>query len=98
MKIASNAAAMRNGCVASESWNAFALPVNVVVSPAGIPSERSLFLIAVTACPRDAPGARLKESVTAGNWPSWFTVSGAEVRSRLVKDRSGTGNPVFDGT
>src|SRR5438067_1193077 len=31
--------------------------------------------MAVTACPSDTSGARLKDSVTAGNWPWWFTDS-----------------------
>ena len=33
--------------------------------------------IASTAAPSEAPGARLKEIVVAGNWPRWLICSGA---------------------
>ena len=49
---------------------------------------------AVTASPSEAPGARLKESVTTGNWPWWFTVMGAFISSTWVKAASGTCPPL----
>ena len=33
--------------------------------------------IAVTASPREAPGARLNDTVVAGNWPRWLIAKGA---------------------
>src|ERR1700704_4483876 len=98
MKMASSADAIRKGWLASESWNALALPVNVDVRPGGSPSDFSLALIASTAWPRDLLGARLNDRVTAGNWPSWLTVSGADERSRVLIARRGTGAPLLEGT
>ena len=43
-----------------------------------------------TASPSETPGARLKESVTTGNWPWWLTASGAVPVSMRVKALSGT--------
>ena len=44
---------------------------------AGTPSSRSAAVMALTASPSDAPGARLNEIVAAGNWPRWLITSGA---------------------
>ena len=33
-----------------------------------------------TAVPSDMPGARLKEMVTAGNWPTWEILIGPKLR------------------
>ena len=49
---------------------------------------------AFTASPSEAPGARLKESVTTGNWPWWFTVMGTAFSSTRLKALSGTWPPV----
>ena len=46
-----------------------------------------------TAAPSDTPGARLKETVTAGNWPWWLTRSGVARSSMVVKVESGTCPP-----
>ena len=40
--------------------------------------------MALTAAPRDAPGARLKDTVVAGNCPMWLISVGALVLTRLV--------------
>ena len=45
----------------------------------GRPIFALAWLMALTASPSDLPGARLKESVTQGNWPWWLIVSGAVV-------------------
>ena len=42
----------------------------------GTPISRIAALIASTASPSAAPGARLKEIVTAGNWLWWLIDSG----------------------
>src|SRR5579862_2157874 len=49
---------------------------------------------AFTASPSEASGARLKESVTTGNWPWWLMVMGALVSSIFVKAESGTCPPL----
>jgi hypothetical protein len=56
------------------------------------------FSIAFVAAPRDAPGARLNETVTTGNWPWWFTDSGPLLISKCVNVLSGTAAPLIDDT
>ena len=46
--------------------------------------------MAATASPSERPGARLKDSVTEGNWSWWLIVSGATELSLRVKAESGT--------
>ena len=50
----------------------------------------SAAVIAATASPSEAPGARLKLMVTAGNWSWCSTASGAVVRSTVATALSGT--------
>src|SRR5258705_7209910 len=57
------------------SWKALALPVNELETLSGSTS-RATPSIAATASPTDTPGARLKDSMTAGNWPRWATEIG----------------------
>ena len=64
-------------------------------APAGAPICCMALSMAVTAWPSAVPGARLKESVTAGNWPWWFTASGETcVVPIFTKVESGTAWPV----
>ncbi len=65
------AAKISRGSVAKDSPNAAAAPWKSPCSPAGVSTVASAFLIAATACPSATPDARLKDSVTAGNWPAW---------------------------
>ena len=44
-----------------------------------------------TAAPSEAPGARLKESVTTGNWLWWLIAMGDGIEVALVSVRSGAG-------
>ena len=53
---------------------------------------------AATASPSETPGRRLNESVTAGIWPEWFTVSGPTVGGQLRHRASGTRLPPFERT
>ena len=46
--------------------------------------------------PSAMPGARLKLSVAAGNWPWWRTASGASPRSKCAIADSGTCAPLLD--
>src|SRR5215472_15772377 len=61
---------------------------------AGSPAASLARFTASTAAPSDEPGARLKESVTTGNWPWWLTVIGADWKSTWVNAESGTCPPV----
>jgi hypothetical protein len=51
---------------------------------------------APTAWPRETPGARLKERVTDGKRPWWFTCSGAALGSKRVRVVRGTDSPFAD--
>ncbi|EXI70591.1 MAG: hypothetical protein AW07_03921 [Candidatus Accumulibacter sp. SK-11] len=45
------------------------------------------------ASPRAAPGARLKDSVTASSWPVWLMATGPTCRSTVATVDSGTSAP-----
>src|SRR3989442_15221692 len=71
------------------SWNACAVPWNFVVTPSGsIPCATSF--TSFTAWPRETPGLRLKEIVTAGSGPRWQRVRGQRDRFILDTAHSGT--------
>ena len=61
----------------SAAWKASAAPWNAVIMLAGRAISASALRIASTASPSDAPGARLNEINTEGNWPRWLTAIGA---------------------
>ena len=44
-----------------------------------------------TAAPSDAPGARLKDSVTTGNWLWWLMAIGDGISVARTNERSGAG-------
>jgi hypothetical protein len=48
--------------------------------------------------PIDIPGARLNDTVTAGSWPEWFTVTGPTVYLNFATVLSGTSGPRDDRT
>ena len=56
------------------------------------------FSIASTASPSAYRGARLKDSVTDGNWPWWLMVSGATFSVKRATALSGTWTPLAPGT
>src|ERR1700739_5120726 len=77
----------------SDDWKACALPWNVVVVVGGRAClARSL--ISATASPIEVPGLRLKEIVTAGNCPRWFTERGPSVGLSFATALMGTSWPV----
>jgi hypothetical protein len=82
MYIVTIAAANSHSVFASDASNASAAPWNRVAIDAGTPSSRSASAMALTASPSEAPSARLKEIVAAGNWPMWLMTSGA-LRSHM---------------
>src|SRR5207247_8565927 len=88
------AARMRSGWLASEAWKAWAVPWKVALMEVGKAIWRSAARIASTASPREKPGARLKERVTAGNWPWWLTARGTRAGSKEARALRGNGPPV----
>ncbi len=62
------AARIRYGSLARESWKACAVPWKLAVIVPGRRRASAAFWMASTAWPSEAPGARLNDSVTHGNW------------------------------
>src|SRR5437763_5531770 len=60
---------------------------------AGRPSSSFTRLTAFIASPNDAPGARLNDKVTTGNWPWWLMVMGTFCNSRCENAPNGTWFP-----
>ena len=70
------------------------MPWKVPSTEGGMPSCCSALSIWATASPSEAPLARLKEIVTAGNWLWWLLASGAiGAVSRWTRVESGTAVP-----
>src|SRR2546428_13424278 len=90
------AARMRSGWLAREAWKAWAVPWKVALMEVGKAIWRSAARIASTASPREKPGARLKERVTAGNWPWWLTAKGGRAGSEWGKAVRGAWAPGAD--
>jgi hypothetical protein len=65
---------------------------------AGMFSSRCAASTAFTASPSAAPGARLKEMVIAGNWPTWPIDSGPARSVTVAMLESGTCTPPAPGT
>src|SRR2546423_13018280 len=71
----------------NESWNACAVPWNVVAIVDGSVDAAADWIVD-TASPSAVPGLRLKEIVTDGSCPVWLTVSGpASVRTFTTVSR-----------
>src|SRR6266571_3580432 len=73
--MAMSAARMSHGSLASDCTKACAVPWKAALTLAGSPICACAFRTASRACESEISGARLKERVTAGNWPWWFTDS-----------------------
>ena len=80
--------------VTSEAWNACAVPSNCPIRVGGAPRLAFAAVMASTAWLRDAPGARLNDSVTDGKTPWWLMVSGSTLRVTCATADSGTCPPV----
>ena len=93
-----SAARMSNGWLASAAWKACAVPVNFPLMVVGKSIVRSAASIALTASPSATFGARLKNTVTEGNRPWWFTWMGPVPIWNFVTAVSGTVWPVVDRT
>ena len=80
----------------SDDWNAAATPWKLVRTVAGQGVARDLLARGPPPRPSETPGCRLKEMVTAGNWPRWATVSGPTPVRSFATAESGTSLPVAD--
>ena len=89
-----SAATISAGSLASDSWNACAVPAKLGRTPGGRPISASTWWMASTAAPSDSPGVRLKEMVVAGNCPWWLIESGVVPGSKWAKALSGTESPL----
>src|SRR5579864_1011552 len=81
----------------SDDWKACAVPWKEVLMVEGR-VRRARSLISETASPMEVPGFKLKDMVTAGNSPRWFTESGPYVLVSEDTEASETSCPVFDRT
>ncbi len=64
-----SAATSSKGRVASDAWKTWAVPWKLPMTLSGIRISRATFSMISVAWPSATPGARLNDSVTAGNWP-----------------------------
>src|SRR3970282_2295155 len=81
----------------SDAWKAWAVPWKLVVIDAGSVA-RAILSTAATAWPRDTPGWRLKEMVTDGSWPRWFTRRGPTPGVIVATAFKGTRPPAEERT
>src|ERR1700722_18751570 len=84
------AASSRNTSFESEDWKACAAPWKLIPKLAGSSISLSAELIASTAPPREAPGARLNEIVVTGNCLRCEICSGDCLTSSRLTALSGT--------
>src|ERR1700745_4346535 len=92
------AARIKIGSFESEFKNAAAVPWDVAWVLGGLSLSSFALLIAFTASPKEALGARLNDRVTTGNWPWWFTTSDVAPGSKCVKALNGTCCPFEEWT
>src|SRR4051812_49990720 len=87
------AATISQASLARDAWKARAVPWNSAWMDAGRPTSALVLLMASTASPSDTRGARLNDTVTAGNWPWRLMARGVVVISGVANALSGTGPP-----
>src|SRR5215472_7005341 len=85
------AAWIRVSSFAEEDSKARAVPWKLVSTLAGIPRSCATCLICWTALPSDAPGDKLKERVTTGNWLWWLIVIGEGMFETFTSSLRGAG-------
>ncbi len=85
------AARIRIDSLASEDSNACAVPWKLGSMLAGMPSSWVACLMCSTAAPSDAPGARLNDMVTTGNWLWWLITIGDGFSEAVTNPWSGAG-------
>src|ERR1700720_2376967 len=85
------AARIRIDSLASDDSKAWAVPWKLGSMLAGMPSSLVTSLIRCTAAPSDAPGARLNDRVTTGNWLWWLIAIGDGIETARTSPSSGAG-------
>src|SRR5215469_10030607 len=75
---------------AREFLKAAAVPWKAAPRLSGILSSRCALSMATIALPSAAPGARLNDTVTTGNWPCRLMESGEDLRSKCANAFKGT--------
>src|SRR5579862_4565649 len=85
------AARIRVDSFASDDSNAWAVPWKLASMLAGIFKDCVTSLMCCTASPSDAPGARLNDRVTIGNWLWWLIVIGDGTVVARTSPQSGAG-------
>ncbi|MNQ69141.1 hypothetical protein D3C85_837220 [compost metagenome] len=92
------AARISHSVLVREFWNASAAPWKRVSTLAGMPISASAAVMASTALDSDAPGARLNDTVTIGNWSRRFTARTVLPSEICATDDKGTCVPAEVGT
>jgi hypothetical protein len=85
-----SAASTSSGSFVSDDRNAAAVPWKLPCTLGGRRRSRAVRWVAASAAPSAAPGARLNEIVTAGNWPWCVIASGCVAEEMRAIARSGT--------
>src|SRR5476649_2281859 len=88
----SSAATINSGSLATDDWNTWAVPANWPVTLAGMRSCFTASSTSAVAWPIEVPGARLNDTVTAGNVPWWLME--IAVRERLLSASADSGTNV----
>src|SRR5260370_41252248 len=97
MYTVTTAARSSNVSFASAPRNASAAPWKLVCTLGGKRISAWAASMAWTASPREAPGARLKERVAAGNWLRWLTDRGAYRAATWAPAPRGAWGPLAAG-
>jgi len=87
------AASTSSSVLERELRNARAAPWKRISTASGNSSAAAAISIALTASPSEAPSPRLKEIVTAGNWPTWLMSNAVGRSVTRATLESGTGRP-----
>src|SRR5574337_1580475 len=90
MYTVTTAASTSSSVLVSDARKASAAPWKLVSTEGGRSSAACSALIASTAAPSDAPGARLNDTVADGNCPTWLIASAAGCSTTAATDASGT--------
>ena len=90
MYIVTTAARISSSVLLSDARNASAAPWKLVSTLGGRSRLASSALIASTAWPSEAPGARLNDTVADGNCATWLIARAAGRSSTCATDDSGT--------
>src|SRR6266404_9206985 len=82
--------------LASEVWEACAVPWKVVFSVSGTFISTEARRTSAMAWLSDTPGRKSNDRLTEGSWPRWVTVSGPTLELKEAMALSGTRVPVVE--